>query len=167
MYNYKLNEYDLADQMMYQMKKDNKIKKTLDTCTIFFSIVIATISMIIINNLAPQMNLIILGGCAITLAALLTFVIMKNYRVILARVFRRDVNKKSDDYDLTLEILGRKLKLYRRIGDEEFIINEIECEESVDTTYVISDGRIIIIPDRIFKSDEEKKEFIKKLKNDK
>jgi len=167
MYNYKLNEYDLADQMMHQMKKDNKIKKTLDTCTIFFSVVIATISMIIINYLAPQINLIILGVCAIILAALLALLIMKNYRVILAIVFRREVNKKSDDYDLTLEVIGRKLKLYRRIGDEEFIINEIKCEESVDTTYVISNGRIIIIPDRIFKSDEEKKEFIKKLKNDK
>ena len=167
MYNYKITEYDLADQLINQMKRDKNIKKTFDKCIIFFSIFIISLIMVIIKNVIPEISLIILGVVAIILAILLILILMKNYRFILALVFRRSVTKKSDDYDITLEILGRRLKVYRKECDEEFNINEIRCEESADTTYVYSGKRIIIIPDRIFRSEEERKEFIKKLKNDK
>ena len=167
MYNYKINEYDLADQMMYQMKRDKKVKRTLDICTILFSVFMVNIIMLIIKNYIPEFNMIILGGCSTIVDLVLIFIIMKNYRIILARVYRRDVNKKSDNYDITLEILGRKLKVYRKAGEEEFNINEISLEESEDTTYVMCKRRIIIIPDRIFRSEEEKEEFMKKIKNNK
>lgn len=167
MYNYKLTEYDLADQIINQMKRDKNIKKTFDKCVIFFSIFIIGLIMVIIKNVIPEVSFIVLGGVAIILITLLTLILIKNYRFILALVFRRSVTKKSDSYDITLEILGRKLKVYRKESEEEFNINEIRCEEQADTTYVYYGKRIIIIPDRIFKSEEEKKEFIKKIKNDK
>ena len=163
MYNYKISEYDLADLMLYQMKKNKKTKNLLDICAIIFSISIVTVLMFIIKTALPEFNIISLCSGEIILSFILITRIFKNYRRILAKVFRRDVGKNSEKYDITLTIQGRRLMIYNRDSEEAFNINEIKVEQDKDASYLILKNKIIIVPNKIFKDTQEKNDFFLKL----
>lgn len=163
MYNYKITEHDLADFMIYKMSKNKGIKKTLDICIVIFSIVIVTVLMLIIKSCLPEFNIVSLFSGEILLSGIIIIAVFKNYKNILARVYKREVNNKAYKYDFTITIQGRKLKVYNQDREDEYKLDEIRIEQTEKAVYLISENKIIIVPSTVFKSKEEKEDFLKNI----
>lgn len=164
MYNYKLNEEDLAELMLYQMGKNKDMKFFLNGCIAVFSIALVSVWLYVIKRLQPDINIGVMIAADVIISLLIMVAIIKSYRKLLPFIYRRDVNKNSDKYDLTIEFYVNKLKVFRKESEEEFLKDDIRCEEVDNALYVFSRKRILIIPERIFKTEEDKRKVYDGLK---
>ncbi|NLK94088.1 MAG: hypothetical protein GX275_02690 [Clostridiales bacterium] len=163
MYNYKINENDLAELLIHQMNKNKQIKITLNVLICFFSISLVSTILYCVSLVFKSINFFVVIGLEIIIVVLLVYILSKNYKGILAKIYRREVNKNSAKYDTTIELNDNGLEICK-IDSEDLLINkDFTCEKSDNAFYVYSNNRIIIIPYRIFKNKGEKNKFYDKL----